>query len=64
MWIGEQTRTTIRRCHINRHKYNAITIKKDCTLVVEDCDLSDNGRGAWDLPLFGVRGLRRERNKE
>jgi hypothetical protein len=64
LWIGEQTRATIRRCRINRHKHNAITIKKDCTVVVEDCDLSGNERGAWDLPLFGVRGLRRERNEE
>lgn len=64
IWIGEGSTPTIRRCQINRNAYNAITVKKDCPAVIEDCDLTQNPKGGWDVPLFGVRGLKRARNTE
>jgi hypothetical protein len=52
----------IKRCAINRNRYQAIYIHEDGAVLVEDCDLSENLRGAW---YIGDRcNVRRSGNKE
>jgi hypothetical protein len=44
---GAAARVT--RCAVVGNKFEAVWVYDNCTATVEDCDLSGNGRGPWDI---------------
>jgi parallel beta-helix repeat protein len=55
---------TLRRNRINRNEYQAIWVHEGGKGVVEDNDLTDNKRGAWDIAADSEGNVTRARNRE
>ena len=58
----DQGNLTLRSCRINRNAKFAVAVFKDSEATVADCDLRDNGLGAY--PIEQGATLRRVYNKE
>jgi parallel beta-helix repeat protein len=54
---------TLRRNRINRNEYQAIWVHEGGKGVVEDNDLTDNKRGAWDIAADSEGNVTRARNR-
>ena len=54
----------IQRNCINKNEFNAISINKGCSGTIEDNDLRDNLKGAWDIEDKSEPNVKRARNQE
>ena len=54
----------IQRNCINKNEFNAISIHKGCSGIIEDNDLRDNLKGAWDIDDESEPNVKRARNLE
>nr|WP_233258733.1 right-handed parallel beta-helix repeat-containing protein [[Phormidium] sp. ETS-05] len=62
MIIKEGGNPTIGRCKINHNGYEAVRVHNKGGGTVENCDLTGNSRGAWDIDASSR--VQRSGNKE
>jgi F-box protein 11 len=55
---------TLRRNRINKNGYEAVWVNEGGGGTIEDNDLRDNSRGAWDVSADSEPKLKRARNQE
>ena len=60
--IKGSSNPTLRRNRINKNGYEAVWINDKGAGIIEDNDLRDNSRGAWDVSEDSKPKLKRARN--
>ena len=49
VWIDERSEAALARSRVNHNQLEAIRVTGDSSASVEDCDLRENGKGAWAI---------------